>query len=211
MKPKPLPRLTPSQVARFWSIVDRRGPNECWPWKGEFTTTKYSESIRYGLWIVNGRGIRPHRVAYTLCKGPIPDGLTLDHVKARGCTDTLCCNPDHLEPATMGEQVRRRDSHKNVAPGLSRCKWGHVRPIGTKAHCRECSKMHNARFRVRHPERFSVTEVIAAQQYLDHLTASSAGKPPLRESPPVGVNSNGAVRADVAALNPTAPLALEGP
>jgi hypothetical protein len=41
------------------------------------------------------------------------------------------------------------------------------------------------------------------------LTASSAGKPPLRESPPPVCNSNGVGIADGPALTPSAPLALE--
>jgi hypothetical protein len=31
-----------------------------------------------------------HRYAYTLLVGPISDGFTIDHVKDRGCTSTLC-------------------------------------------------------------------------------------------------------------------------
>lgn len=152
MKPRPLPALSEKQVELFWLLVDRRGPTECWPWKGLTTGGKYT-SVRYGIWHVGYRKVRPHRVAYTLCKGPIPDGLTLDHVKAWGCTDTLCCNPDHLEPATMAEQIVRRDAGKVVLGDHSICKWGHIRPRGRKAKCVECSRMHAKRFRDRHPDR----------------------------------------------------------
>ena len=35
--------------------------------------------------------------------GPIPDGCELDHL----CRNRACCNPDHLEPVTHLENVRR--------------------------------------------------------------------------------------------------------
>jgi len=31
----------------------------------------------------------------------IPEGMTIDHVKARGCTSTLCVNPHHLEMVSI--------------------------------------------------------------------------------------------------------------
>ena len=31
-KTKPIPALTPEQVERFWSKVDRRGNDDCWEW-----------------------------------------------------------------------------------------------------------------------------------------------------------------------------------
>jgi len=40
---------------------------------------------------------------YVMAKGPIPDGLTLDHL----CRVRHCVNPDHLEPVTQTENRRR--------------------------------------------------------------------------------------------------------
>lgn len=44
-----------------------------------------------------------HRIAYELLVGPIPDGLQLDHL----CRVRNCVNPDHLEPVTGQENMRR--------------------------------------------------------------------------------------------------------
>jgi hypothetical protein len=44
-----------------------------------------------------------HRFAYLEFVGPIPDGLVLDHL----CRNKKCVNPDHLEPVTNAENLRR--------------------------------------------------------------------------------------------------------
>lgn len=56
-----------------------------------------------------------HRVAYELAIGPIPEGLTIDHVKARGCTRVDCCNPAHLEAVTYAENQHRGRNTKLTA------------------------------------------------------------------------------------------------
>jgi hypothetical protein len=46
---------------------------------------------------------KAHRVAYEHIKGPIPEGLVLDHL----CRVTICINPNHLEPVTDLINIRR--------------------------------------------------------------------------------------------------------
>jgi len=50
--------------------------------------------------------VRAHRFAYELLVGPIPEGMDLDHV----CGVRLCVWPEHLEPVTHAENLRRRSS-----------------------------------------------------------------------------------------------------
>lgn len=61
-----------------------------------------------------GKTFIAHRFAYELLVGPIPEGLTLDHIKANGCTSTACVKaiadergPAHLEPVPFSENRRR--------------------------------------------------------------------------------------------------------
>lgn len=87
---------------RFWSRVDRRDPSACWPWMG------WKDHAGYGGFssgtTTEGVATSPaHRIAYILVRGPIPDGLVLDHL----CRNPGCVNPSHLDPVTSGENTRR--------------------------------------------------------------------------------------------------------
>lgn len=96
---------TPLHV-RFWRRVDRRGPDECWPWTGGLQLPRGYGKLRLG-----GRGSRTvlaHRVAYALQNGPIPDGPDVHHrgrEDGRLCETKLCCNGRHLV-------LRGREEHR---------------------------------------------------------------------------------------------------
>lgn len=80
---------------RFWSKVDAEG--DCWEW------TAALNPGGYGSFTWEGKSLRAHRSAYELLVGPIPDGLTIDHL----CRNPPCVNPDHLEVVTRAENTRR--------------------------------------------------------------------------------------------------------
>ncbi|WP_217269810.1 HNH endonuclease signature motif containing protein [Neobacillus endophyticus] len=80
---------------RFWKKVKKT--DSCWNWTG------IKRSDGYGAFVIENKWFRPHRFAYELIKGEIPPGLVLDHL----CRNPLCVNPDHLEPVTNRENVRR--------------------------------------------------------------------------------------------------------
>lgn len=74
--------MNESETRRFWDKVDVSGV--CWEW----TAAKCAGYGYFG----HGPGTRrAHRIAYEHLVGPIPEGR----------------NPDHLEPVTHGENVRR--------------------------------------------------------------------------------------------------------
>src|SRR5688500_4996363 len=79
----------------FWAKVDKT--STCWLWTGARHPLGYGH-VRYG-----NRTSAAHRVAWELINGPIPEGLTLDHL----CRVPACVRPDHLEPVTHRENVRR--------------------------------------------------------------------------------------------------------
>lgn len=87
----------PTPEARFWANVEKG--DDCWTWLGR----RGGGNARYGVLGVNYRRVYAHRFSYELLVGPIPDGLTIDHL----CRNTLCVNPDHLEPVTLQENIRR--------------------------------------------------------------------------------------------------------
>lgn len=135
-KINPVPELTPKHIELFWSKVDRKGPDECWPWTGAIYDPKNGKS-RYGIVIINGIRVYTHRVSYTLLVGPIPTDLTLDHVAAKCTLRGICCNPAHTEPVTRGENSKRHYLAQ------THCKKGH--PI--VQHGRSCLQCNTQRKR----------------------------------------------------------------
>lgn len=107
----------------------------CWVWKG-------SCANGYGRMSVNGRTDGTHRLGYEALVGPIPEGLTLDHL----CRNTRCWNPRHLEPVTHGENCRRGNGWSGRNARKTHCPAGHsydssntyLRPDGTGRDCIAC-------------------------------------------------------------------------
>lgn len=92
----------------------------CWEW------TASKNSAGYGQMHAGpGRGpVRAHRVLYELLVGPIPEGLTIDHL----CRNRGCVNPAHMEPVTRGENVKRGtvgEVNRARMLGRTHCKFGH--------------------------------------------------------------------------------------
>lgn len=72
--------------------------DECWEW------TASKDRLGYGRFGSYTRGSTlAHRVSYKLFVGPIPEGMELDHL----CGNRGCVRPDHLEPVTHAENMRR--------------------------------------------------------------------------------------------------------
>lgn len=106
---------------RFWSHVVQG--DACWIWTGQ-THKGYG---RYS-------GQQAHRLTYASLVGPFDPSLEIDHL----CRP-LCVRPDHLEPVTHAENMRRHFSN------YTHCRNGHEytpdntyrRPSGHR-DCRAC-------------------------------------------------------------------------
>lgn len=95
----------------------------------------------YGSFRADGRSVRAHRWIWEQLHGPVPARMDLDHVRARGCTNRHCVNPDHLEPVTHRENVLRGDAPAAVNARKARCVRGHEFVIAAgRRTCPTCSR-----------------------------------------------------------------------
>lgn len=94
--------------ARWWSHVDRRGDDECWPWTACIDDHGYGrfwdgESIGYAA-----------RWGYERFVGPMPGKHMPDHT----CHDPEVCTVPHLE-----------------CPHRACCNWNHLEPVTNRENC----------------------------------------------------------------------------
>ena len=99
---------------RFWSKVEFTG--SCWLWRAS-----RAGRMGYGSFWNGSAQVLAHRWAYEFCVGPIPEGLTIDHL----CLVVLCVRPDHLEPVSNRENVLRGGGACAQNARKTQCKRGH--------------------------------------------------------------------------------------
>lgn len=75
-----------------YSVNENTG---CWEWLLGRTGKGYGSL----------NNVLAHIIYWVKYKGPVPEGLQLDHL----CRNKICVNPEHLEPVTAQENIRRRD------------------------------------------------------------------------------------------------------
>jgi hypothetical protein len=116
------------------------GPDGCIIYTGHTGTRGYRR-----IYVGGGRHSGVHRVAYELLVGPIPGGMTVDHVchnrsatcpGGASCVHRRCVNPRHLEAVTAEENTRRAA----VRP-TSRMGWKGA-PRGSRKRRDFCQKGH---------------------------------------------------------------------
>jgi len=138
---------------RFWEKVGPHDdPAKCWLWAA--ATVKSSGVLQYGAFSVDGKMVYAHRLSYEMYHHvTIPEGMTIDHVKARGCTSTLCVNPYHLEIVTGRINTLRGDTLAAKEAAQTHCVHGHpfneentyVRPNGGR-DCHICNRDRQRRW-----------------------------------------------------------------
>lgn len=124
---------------RFDSNVIPEPMSGCFLWIGGVFNTGY------GQFCTSAKTWRAHRFAYVRARGPIPEGLVLDHL----CRNKLCVNPLHLEAVTNRVNTIRGIGPASARANRPRCVRGHDYDRITKKGARKCSTCEGARARRR--------------------------------------------------------------
>lgn len=128
-------RRRENPLVHLMERVDKNGPlpeqrpelGPCWIWGGP------PNSGGYGTVGIEGRTVGAHVAIYTLLRKPVPEGMDLDHLCHPGdgscpratCRHRLCVNPDHLDPTTRLENLKRGDTFVAIQLAVTRCPKGH--------------------------------------------------------------------------------------
>lgn len=81
-------------MKRFWEKMRADGTG-CFVWISAIN------EWGYGRFELNGKNMHAHRIAWTLIRGPIPNGLQVLH----SCDSPPCCNVDHLFLGTNADNT----------------------------------------------------------------------------------------------------------
>lgn len=76
--------------SKFWNMVDIKGENSCWLWKGSLHQKGYGRFRKVDF--TDRYGQYAHRIAYALWHGSLPENMRIYH----NCRNRSCCNPKHL-------------------------------------------------------------------------------------------------------------------
>ena len=148
-----LMRMTLAERISAGISIDSSG---CWVWQRAIVGG-------YGaIKLPDRRMAKVHRITFELFKGPIIEGLQIDHL----CRNRRCCNPDHLEAVTSRVNTQRSERATKLY-----CKRGHplfgpnllIRKTPFSRHCRTCRRIADRESKRRMREKFKAAGLTVRQ------------------------------------------------
>lgn len=105
----PIPDLSPKDISRFWSLVNKT--DGCWLWKNA------PNDSGCAVFSIHCKTYYASRISWVLANGAIPDDLLVCHT----CDNKICVNPNHFFLGTY------KDNHDDMAKKGRRARF-----IGSK-------------------------------------------------------------------------------
>lgn len=120
-----------------FELVDTGFSSPCWLWLRSKNSEGYAlrRGKQYTTTLV-------HRQHYEFFRGPVPDGLDLDHL----CRVRHCVNPEHVEPVTRATNAHRGAGTKLTPEQVREIK---VSPDSTAELARRFGVAHGAVWNIR--------------------------------------------------------------
>src|SRR5215831_2055040 len=157
----------------LWKMANKNGPvpahaqylGSCWVW---LKAGKH----KYPSFSLGGVCLGAHVYAYMLTKGPIPKGLTIDHL----CRNTRCVNPSHLEAVTNAENILRGNGTSARNARKTHCPQGHpynesntrYGKASGQRFCKECARLARPKWNETRRKR-SLARIAAHRKKLEEL------------------------------------------
>ncbi len=141
----------PSLETRLWEKVEKRAPNECWPFTG--ATARGYGRIGVGYDTENA-----HRVVLKLTAGPPP---APDSQGRHLCGNPICCNPAHLawgdQSANQMDRVIHGTSNRGTRHGMAKLTENEIREIRRRCRRGETQRSVGADYGINQQ---SVSEIV---------------------------------------------------
>jgi hypothetical protein len=150
---KPLERYNQAITAIKEHLDKKWSDYPCYEWQGYKTNLGYGQ---LGTAKKLGKNLYAHRIVWEAVNGPIPKGLSLDHL----CRNPSCISPHHLEPVTHKENCLRGVGVGAINSKKTHCKTGHAfDELNTgylkdgKRYCKECQRLATEIWRSKNDKR----------------------------------------------------------
>lgn len=135
--------LSPTTPERFFSKIAINPVTDCWDWLAMIHNGYGYMARGFNLC----KPVAAYRVAWIMCRGPIPDGVEIRHLCPCG-PNKRCCNPAHMELGTHAENMgdeKGEKWHKDHPEETQYFKKGEKSPFAklTKEQGKQILKLYN--------------------------------------------------------------------